>query len=52
MINSYRKGWKEIIDSGDFKMKYWTKEDIYKMIEPYKLETNINKYLDKQNGIL
>ena len=22
MINSYRKGWKEIIDSGDFKMKY------------------------------
>ena len=52
MINSYRKGWKEIIDSGDFKMKYWTKEDIYKMIEPYKLETNINRYLDKQNGIL
>ena len=52
MINSYRKGWKEIIDSGDFKMKYWTKEDIYKMIEPYRLERNINKYLDKQNGIL
>ena len=36
----------------DFKMKYWTKEDIYKMIEPYRLERNINKYLDKQNGIL
>lgn len=52
MINSYRKGWKEIIDSGDFKMEYWTKEDIYKMIEPYRLERNINKYLDKQNGIL
>lgn len=52
MINSYRKGWKEIIDSGDFKMKYWTKEDICKMIEPYRLERNINKYLDKQNGIL
>ena len=52
MINSYRKGWKEIIDSEDFKMEYWTKEDIYKMLEPYKLERNINKYLDKQNGIL
>ena len=52
MINSYRKGWKEIIDSGDFKIKYCTKEAIYKMIEPYRLERNINKYLDKQNGIL
>lgn len=46
MINSYRKGWGDIINSRNFKMQYWTDAEIDKMLEPYRFEKTVNECLD------
>lgn len=51
MINSYRKSWKENINPRDFEFKYWTYEEIDKMLIPYKQEKIINQMLDKANEV-
>lgn len=45
-INSYRKGWEELIKPEDFKLSYWTVEEINHELEKYKIVREVNMILD------
>ena len=45
--NSYRKYWDGVINPEDFKLTYWTPEQIHYIIEKkYAKERQINEYID------
>ena len=41
-INSYRKGWEEMVNPADFKCQYWTLEEIVEHLIPHTMLRNIN----------
>ena len=49
MINSYRKGWGDMINSRNFDMQYWTDAEIDEMLKPYRFEKTVNEFIDAQN---
>lgn len=49
MINSYRKGWGDMINSRNFDMQYWTDAEIDEMLKPYIFEKTVNEFIDAQN---
>lgn len=49
MINSYRKGWGDMINSRNFDMQYWTDAEIDEMLKPYRFEKTVNEFINAQN---
>lgn len=46
-INSYRKGWEELIKPEDFQLSYWTVEEIYEKLKNHEFLRKINLFLNK-----
>ena len=44
-VNSYRKGWEEQVHPEDFKLEYWTTEEIKKALAPHTALRRINNLL-------